>query len=114
MIASGRLIVSHLVFHERGVYGCRYRYAVGESGRVAGVTAAQDQVREQQSADRERIARLEVQFDESDKRLATKADLEKLRSDFRLWLVIGVVFLAAIDDINMIDVLLQLRRLGGG
>ena len=75
------------------------------------LTAAQDQVRDQQSADRERIARLEGQFDESVKRLATKADLEKLRSDFRLWLVIGVVFLAAIDDINLIAVL---RRLGGG
>ncbi len=45
--------------------------------------------------------------------LATKADLEQLRSDFRLWLVIGVVFLAAIDDINLIAVLRQLLRLGG-
>ena len=65
------------------------------------------------AADRERIAKLEVQLDESDKRLATKADLEQLRSDFRLWLVIGVVFLAAIEDINLIAVLRQLLRLGG-
>ncbi len=85
------------------------------------LTAAQDQVREQQYADRERIARLEVQFDESDKRLATKADVEAaigdVRSDIRvlrLWLFVGVLVLAILDDINMIDVLLQLRRLGGG
>ena len=96
------------------------------------LTAAQDQVREQQYADRERIARLEVQLGESDKRLATKADLEAaigavrsdvetvkgdVRSDIRvlrLWLFVGVLVLAILDDINMIDVLLQLRRLGGG
>ena len=85
------------------------------------LTAVQDQVRDQQSADRERIAKLEGQFGESDKRLATKADLEAaigdVRSDIhvlRIWLFVGVLVLAVLDDINMIDVLLQLRRLGGG
>ena len=43
------------------------------------LTAAQDQVREQQSADRERIAKLEGQFGESDKRGATKADIADVR-----------------------------------
>ena len=108
-----------LLIERRAGYGCGD--AVDESGRVAGVTAAQDQVRDQQYADRERIARLEVQFDESNKRLATKADVEAaigdVRSDIRvlrIWLFVGVLVLAILDDINMIAVLLQLRRLGGG
>ena len=74
-----------------------------------------------QAQDRERLAKLEGQFGESDKRVATKADVEAaigaVWSDIRvlrLWLFIGVLFLAVLDDINMIDVLFQLRRLGGG
>ena len=66
-----------LLIERRVGYGCGD--AVGESGRVAGVTAAQDQVREQQAADRERIAKLEGQFNESDKRGATKADIADVR-----------------------------------
>ena len=80
---------------------------------VQALKDARAEDRQRWAADRERIAKLEVQLDESDKRLATKADLEQLRSDFRLWLVIGVVFLAAIEDINLIAVLRQLLRLGG-
>ena len=45
------------------------------------LTAAQDQVREQQAADRERIAKLEGQFGESDKRGATKADIADVRTE---------------------------------
>ena len=45
------------------------------------LTAAQDQVRDQQSADRERIAKLEGQFGESDKRGATKADIADVRTE---------------------------------
>jgi len=45
------------------------------------LTAAQDQVREQQSADRERIAKLEGQFGESDKRGAMKADIADVRTE---------------------------------
>ena len=36
-------------------------------------------LKDARAADRERIARLEVQFDESDKRLATKADVADVR-----------------------------------
>ena len=36
-------------------------------------------MKDARAADRERIARLEVQFDESDKRLATKADVADVR-----------------------------------
>ena len=43
------------------------------------LTVAQDQVRDQQTADRERIAKLEGQFGESDKRGATKADIADVR-----------------------------------
>lgn len=74
-----------------------------------------------QAQDRERVAKLEVQVSESDKRLATKADVEKaigsVQSDIRvlrIWLFVGVLVLVFLDDINLIDVLLQLRRLGGG
>ena len=77
---------------------------------VQAVTAAQAQ-------DRERVAKLEVQVSESDKRLATKEDVADVRSDIRvlrIWLFVGVLVLAFLDDINLLDVLLQLRRLGGG
>jgi len=77
---------------------------------VQAVTAAQAQ-------DRERVAKLEVQVGESDKRLATKEDVADVRSDIRvlrIWLFVGVLVLAFLDDINLLDVLLQLRRLGGG
>ena len=70
-----------------------------------------------QAQDRERVAKLEVQVSESDKRLATKEDVADVRSDIRvlrIWLFVGVLVLAFLDDINLIDVLLQLRRLGGG
>ena len=70
-----------------------------------------------QAQDRERVAKLEVQVGESDKRLATKEDVADVRSAIRvlrIWLFVGVLVLAFLDDINLIDVLLQLRRLGGG
>ena len=70
-----------------------------------------------QAQDRERVAKLEVQVSESDKRLATKEDVADVRSDIRvlrIWLFVGVLVLAFLDDINLLDVLLQLRRLGGG
>ena len=77
---------------------------------VQAVTAAQAQ-------DRERVAKLEVQVSESDKRLATKEDVADVRSDIRvlrIWLFVGVLVLVFLDDINLLDVLLQLRRFGGG
>ena len=70
-----------------------------------------------QAQDRERVAKLEVQVGESDKRLATKEDVADVRSAIRvlrIWLFVGVLVLAFLDDINLLDVLLQLRRLGGG
>ena len=70
-----------------------------------------------QAQDRERVAKLEVQVSESDKRLAMKEDVADVRSAIRvlrIWLFVGVLVLAFLDDINLIDVLLQLRRLGGG
>ena len=70
-----------------------------------------------QAQDRERVAKLEVQVGESDKRLATKEDVADVRSAIRvlrIWLFVGVLVLAFLDDINLIDVLLQLRRLGAG
>ena len=86
-----------------------------------------------QAQDRERVAKLEVQVSESDKRLATKADVEKAKADvekaigsvqsdirvLRIWLFVGLAGLAVLelavpDDINLLDVLLQLRHLGGG
>lgn len=61
------------------------------------------------------VAKLEGQVGESDKRLATKADLEKLRSDFRLWLVIVVLLLLSLwGDLTLSDVMRLLLRLGGG
>ena len=88
--------------------------------------ATREEVQATQSQDRERIAKLEGQLGEYDKRLATKADLEKaigsVQSDIRvlrIWLFVGLAGLAVLelavpDDINLLDVLLQLRRLGGG
>ena len=88
--------------------------------------ATREEVQATQSQDRERIAKLEGQIGEYDKRLATKADLEKaigsVQSDIRvlrIWLFVGLAGLAVLelavpDDINLLDVLLQLRHLGGG
>ena len=95
--------------------------------------ATREEVQATQSQDRERIAKLEGQLGEYDKRLATKADVEKAKADvekaigsvqsdirvLRIWLFVGLAGLAVLelavpDDINLLDVLLQLRHLGGG
>ena len=84
----GRLIVSRLVFQ-----GGRY-----DSGDEDGLGTTREELTAAQAQDRERLAKLEGQFGESDKRVATKADVEAaigaVRSDIRvlrLWLFIGVV-----------------------
>ena len=94
---------------------------------VQALTAAQAQDREEfraaQAQERERISRLEVQVGESvratDKYGATKADVtavlvevEKVRSDIcvlRIWLFVGMLALAFLDNIPWVDVL----RFGG-
>ena len=53
---------------------------------------------------------------------AVRSDVETVRSDIRvlrIWLFVGLAGLAVLelavpDDINLLDMLLQLRRLGGG
>ena len=98
---------------------------------VQALTAAQAQDREEfraaQAQERERISRLEVQVGESvratDKYGATKADVtavlvevEKVRSDIRvlrIWLFVGVLALAFLDNIPWVDVLRLLLRFGG-
>lgn len=77
--------------------------------------AAQAQDRKEFQELAKQVAKLEGQVGESDKRLATKADLEKLRSDFRLWLVIVVLLLLSLwGDLTLSDVMRLLLRLGGG
>lgn len=77
--------------------------------------AAQAQDRKEIQELAKQVAKLEGQVGESDKRLATKADLEKLRSDFRLWLVIVVLLLLSLwGDLTLSDVMRLLLRLGGG
>ena len=77
--------------------------------------AAQEQDRKEFQELAKQVAKLEGQVGESDKRLATKADLEKLRSDFRLWLVIVVLLLLSLwGDLTLSDVMRLLLRLGGG
>ena len=95
--------------------------------------ATREEVQATQSQDRERIAKLEGQLGEYDKRLATKAYVEKAKADvekaigsvqsdirvLRIWLFVGLAGLAVLElavpnDINLLDVLLQLRHLGGG
>ena len=109
---------------------------------VQALTAAQTQDREEfraaQAQERERISRLEVQVGESvratDKYGATKADVtavlvevEKVRSDveaakgevrsdirvLRIWLFVGLLALAFLDNIPWVDVLRLLLRFGG-
>ena len=98
---------------------------------VQALTAAQTQDREEfraaQAQERERISRLEVQVGESaratDKYGATKADVtavlvevEKVRSDIRvlrIWLFVGMLALAFLDNIPWVDVLRLLLRFGG-
>lgn len=90
-----------------------------------------------QAQERERVSRLEVKVEESvrsiDRHGATKADVEKAKADvekaigsvqsdirvLRIWLFVGLAGLAVLElavpnDINLLDVLLQLRHLGGG
>ena len=68
--------------------------------------AAQAQDRKEFQELAKQVAKLEGQVGESDKRLATKADLEKLRSDFRLWLVIVVLLLLSLwGDLTLSDVM---------
>ncbi len=43
-----------------------------------------------------------------------RADVQSDMRVLRIWMFVGVLVLAFLDDINLIDVLLQLRRLGGG
>ena len=64
-----------------------------------------------QAQDRERIAKLEGQLGEYDKRLATKADVEKAKADvekaigsvqsdirvLRIWLFVGLAGLAVLE-----------------
>ena len=105
---------------------------------VQALTAAQAQDREEfraaQAQERERISRLEVQVGESvratDRYGATKADVtvvlvevekvrsdvEKVRSDIRvlrIWLFVGMLALAFLDNIPWVDVLRLLLRFGG-
>ena len=97
-----------------------------------------------QAQERERVSRLDVKVEESirsiDRHGATKADVEKAKADvekaigavrsdvetvrsdirvLRIWLFVGLAGLAVLelavpDEINLLDMLLQLRRLGGG
>ena len=77
--------------------------------------------REEFQALAKQVAKLEGQVGESDKWLVTWEDVQSatagLRSEirmFRVWMVVAGLVLVFLDDINLIDVLLQLRRLGGG
>ena len=105
-----------------------WKRSSGQLGkRVQALTAAQAQ-------ERERISRLEVQVGESvratDRYGATKADVtavlvevekvrsdvEKVRSDIRvlrIWLFVGMLALAFLDNIPWVDVLRLLLRFGG-
>lgn len=84
--------------------------------------AAQAQDRKEIQELAKQVAKLEGQVGESDKRLATKADVEKaigaVRSDIRLLrygLSIGLLLLIALfGDLTLSDVLRLLLRLGGG
>lgn len=84
--------------------------------------AAQAQDRKEIQELAKQVAKLEGQVGESDKRLATKADVEKaigaVRSDIRLLrygLSIGLLLLIALfGDLTLSDVMRLLLRLGGG